>query len=64
MNTLPACPKCQSPYVYEDGELLICPECSYEFSNNANEDNIEHKKYVMLTVSNSKMEIQFQLLKT
>ena len=29
--SLPNCPKCNSPYVYEDGELLVCPECGYEF---------------------------------
>ncbi len=30
--SLPKCPKCGSEYVYEDGELLICPECAYEFT--------------------------------
>lgn len=29
--SLPNCPKCQSEYTYEDGELFICPECSYEW---------------------------------
>ncbi|MCH4169510.1 MAG: alkylphosphonate utilization protein [Streptococcaceae bacterium] len=30
--SLPACPKCQSVYTYEDGSgLIICPECAYEF---------------------------------
>jgi len=32
MSTLPACPKCQSAYTYEDGALLICPECGHEWS--------------------------------
>lgn len=32
MSTLPACPKCQSAYVYEDGGLYICPECAHEWS--------------------------------
>ena len=32
MNTLPNCPKCNSEYVYEDGALLICPECAYEWN--------------------------------
>jgi len=32
MSKLPPCPKCQSPYAYEDGGLLICPECAYEWS--------------------------------
>jgi len=28
---LPQCPKCQSEYTYEDGDLLICPECGHEW---------------------------------
>lgn len=32
MSELPACPACQSANVYEDGELLICPECAHEWS--------------------------------
>lgn len=28
----PNCPKCDSSYVYEDGSLLICPECAHEWS--------------------------------
>ena len=34
MSSIPACPQCQSAYVYEDGALLICPECGHEFSLN------------------------------
>ena len=32
MENLPNCPKCGSEYTYEDGSLLICPECAYEWS--------------------------------
>lgn len=32
MSNLPKCPQCQSEYVYEDGPLLICPECAHEFT--------------------------------
>ena len=32
MSTLPACPKCQSTYAYEDGAMLVCPECGHEWS--------------------------------
>lgn len=32
MSTLPNCPKCHSEYTYEDGSLLICPECGHEWS--------------------------------
>lgn len=26
------CPKCNSPYGYQDGNLWICPECAHEWS--------------------------------
>ncbi len=32
MPTLPPCPKCNSAYAYEDGPLLICPECGHEWA--------------------------------
>ena len=34
MSTLPPCPKCASAYTYEDGSLLICPECAHEWDHN------------------------------
>lgn len=38
-DTLPACPKCSSDYVYVDGPLYICPECAHEWSDSdAGED--------------------------
>ena len=32
MSTLPPCPKCNCEYTYQDGPLLICPECFHEWS--------------------------------
>lgn len=32
--SLPNCTKCNSEYVYEDGILLVCPECAYEWDPN------------------------------
>ncbi|WP_070967772.1 zinc ribbon domain-containing protein YjdM [Vibrio sonorensis] len=29
--SLAPCPQCQSEYVYQDQNLLICPECSFEW---------------------------------
>jgi protein PhnA len=46
--TLPSCPKCSSAYVYQDGNLLVCPECAYEFSA---EELKEHE--VVIKDSNS-----------
>lgn len=42
-STLPNCPSCNSEHVYEDGALLVCPECAHEWSpgavSEANEDS-------------------------
>lgn len=32
MSSFPPCPKCQSAYTYEDRDMLICPECAYEWN--------------------------------
>ncbi len=32
MSELPPCPKCKSTLTYEDGALLVCPECAHEWS--------------------------------
>lgn len=31
-DSIPPCPQCQSTYVYEDGTLFVCPECSFEWN--------------------------------
>lgn len=35
MSELPRCPKCNSEHTYEDGALLVCPECAHEWSADA-----------------------------
>ena len=32
MSQLPPCPQCNSPYSYEDRNMLICPECGHEWT--------------------------------
>jgi protein PhnA len=32
MTELPDCPSCGSSLTYEDGSLLVCPECGHEWS--------------------------------
>jgi len=41
MSALPPCPKCQSEFVYEDGNVYICPECAHEWSAGAAADSTE-----------------------
>jgi protein PhnA len=35
MSDLPNCPKCGSEYTYLDGNMYVCPECSHEWSSDA-----------------------------
>jgi protein PhnA len=41
MNSLPKCKKCNSDFTYQDGIFFICPECSYEWSNEGDEKNAD-----------------------
>ncbi|MBI4857895.1 MAG: alkylphosphonate utilization protein [Acetobacterium woodii] len=46
MEQLPNCPKCNSEYTYEDGELLICPECAHEWTLAATNESSDDEKIV------------------
>ena len=39
MSDLPPCPQCQSPYAYEDGTQLVCPECGHEWQPGEADDD-------------------------
>lgn len=43
MNTLPKCPKCNSEFTYQDGALLVCPECAYEWSSEEKDTSVENE---------------------
>ncbi|MCB0385832.1 MAG: alkylphosphonate utilization protein [Bdellovibrionales bacterium] len=32
MSELPSCPNCSSQHAYMDRELLVCPECGHEWT--------------------------------
>lgn len=40
--SLPPGPKCQSSLTYEDGALLVCPECAHEWSPHVEATETEH----------------------
>jgi len=46
MLDLPNCPKCNSEYTYEDGSILICPECGNEWALELGLDNDGDEKVV------------------
>ena len=41
MSSLPPCPKCRSVYTYEDGAMLVCPECAHEWPASAADEPTE-----------------------
>lgn len=41
MSALPNCPKCNSEYTYEDGSMLVCPMCAYEWNPAADAEAAE-----------------------
>lgn len=44
MSDLPNCPTCGSSYTYEDGSLLICPECAHEWSLSSSTELAEEER--------------------
>lgn len=46
MEALPNCPDCKSEYTYEDGVLLVCPECAHEWNLTTETENTEEEQLV------------------
>lgn len=44
MANLPNCPKCNSEYTYEDGNVFVCPECAHEWTLESEVEEIEVAK--------------------
>jgi len=43
MSELPHCPKCSSPYTYEDASQYVCPKCAHEWSIDGTGDDEDNK---------------------
>lgn len=46
MEALPNCPKCNSEYTYEDGNLFVCPECANEWTLDTENEKTEEQQVV------------------
>lgn len=46
MSNLPHCPKCNSEYVYEDGNMFVCPECAHEWSQEVVVEGDENERII------------------
>lgn len=52
MSSLPPCPKCNSAYTYEDGNLYVCPECAHEWAKGAVAESADQRSVVRDAVGN------------
>ncbi len=52
MAELPPCPQCNCAYTYEDGPLLICPECAHEWSASDFDEAVEDGLVIKDSVGN------------
>ena len=53
MSTLPPCPVCKSEYTYEDGQLLVCPECAHEWSTTEGAESADGERVIKDSVGNT-----------
>jgi protein PhnA len=52
MTDLPHCPECNSEYVYEDGNVFICPECAHEWAQGAESEEADSEPVIRDSVGN------------
>ena len=53
MSDLPNCPKCDSEYTYEDGNMFVCPECAHEWSKDLIDEAGEDVAVIKDSVGNT-----------
>lgn len=46
MSGFPKCPKCGSEYAYEDGAMLVCPECAHEWPKDGEAEPVDEGRVV------------------
>lgn len=54
MSEITKCPKCGGEYVYFDGSLYVCPDCTHEF----NEEDVTAAGVVEIAVDSNGAELQ------
>ncbi|QHI69366.1 zinc ribbon domain-containing protein YjdM [Tichowtungia aerotolerans] len=46
MSDIPNCPTCDSEYAYEDGALLVCPDCGHEWNPNEESEALSDENVI------------------
>lgn len=52
MTNLPKCPACSSEFIYEDGDMYICPECAHEWPKDGTSEDSSDVRIVKDANSN------------
>jgi protein PhnA len=52
MIDIPNCPECSSEYVYQDGNMFVCPECAHEWSKQAEPEESTEEPVIRDAVGN------------
>jgi protein PhnA len=47
MSALPNCPECRSEFTYQDGAMLMCPECAHEWNQSEEADDSSGDKKII-----------------
>lgn len=45
MTDIPQCSKCSSEFVYEDGNLFVCPECGHEWAKDGEPEKPDEPQF-------------------
>jgi protein PhnA len=53
MSVLPNCPSCGGEYTYQDGEMLICPECAHEWQ--VGENSADGDAFIVIDANGNKL---------
>ncbi|MBK1723805.1 zinc ribbon domain-containing protein YjdM [Thiocystis violacea] len=46
MSHIPPCPNCNSEYAYEDGAMLVCPQCGHEWARGGEDSTAANESAV------------------
>jgi protein PhnA len=58
MSSYPVCPKCKSEYTYPSDDLMICPDCFYEWNPEEEKAEATFQEDVLKVVDANGNELQ------
>ncbi|MCB9034066.1 MAG: alkylphosphonate utilization protein [Chitinophagales bacterium] len=56
MSEFPNCPKCNGSFVYPSGELLICPDCFYEWNPELTTTDEINDAFIVLDANGNELQ--------